>query len=70
MMTEIKELYPYIITSLSSMASWDTKTATEAAGFVRYMESSAFVAAFVIAENILGYTKALSLRLQGKTIYA
>lgn len=66
-MKEIKELYPYILQSLDSMSGslWDSKTVTEASGLSKYLRSSVFVACFIIAEHLLGYTYKLSKSLQG-----
>lgn len=67
-MREIKTLYPYLLQSLQSMiaSEWDAKTVTEASGFVKYLRSSQFIATFTIAEHMLGYTKQLSVKLQGE----
>lgn len=71
-MNEIKLLHPYILSTLESMVSssseYDTKTITEASGLLRYLQSAPFIAAFVISEHMLGYTKTLSKRLQGSSI--
>lgn len=68
-MSEIKSMYQYILSTLTRITAeseWDTKTATEASGFLHYMQSQQFVVAFVIAEYLLGFTLQLSINLQGE----
>ena len=66
-MAEIKMLYPYIISALSEMtgSSYSTNTVREASGLFYYLQSPGFIASFVVAEHMLGYTAKLSRQLQG-----
>lgn len=48
-----------------SATEWDAKTSAEADGLLKYLRSSSFVAAFIVAEHMLGYTYQLSKKLQG-----
>ena len=70
-MSEILTLYPHILSSLQSMtgSEWDSKAVADAFGLLKYLQSTQFVTCFVIAEHILGYTKQLSKKLQGFTIW-
>lgn len=50
---------------LLSESEHDTKTITEASGLLSYMKKPEFIVAFAISEHMLGYTKQLSIKLQG-----
>lgn len=69
-MAELKLLYPYVIRALTVMcgSGFDTKTVVDANGLLHTMESHDFIAAFVICERMLGYTKVLSQQLQGERV--
>lgn len=66
--TELRQLYPYILKALEVMcgSGFDGKTATEASGLLTVLTSHGFIAAFTISERMLGYTKILSQQLQGE----
>lgn len=67
-MAELMSMYDYVIQSLNVMtgAGWDSKTIAEAQGLSHYLQREAFIVPFVISEHMLGYTKQLSINLQGK----
>lgn len=67
-MTDLLEMYPQVIETLSILASpsSDTKTLTEAQGLLHYFQTTPFVVALVISEHMLGFTKQLSVTLQGE----
>lgn len=67
-MSELKQIYPYILKALKVMSGtgFDQNTMTEASGLWHVMSSHGFIAAFIIAEKMLGFTKILSQQLQGK----
>ena len=48
-----------------SDSSQDTKTITEARGFQSYFSKPEAIAALIISEEMLKYTKQLSVKLQG-----
>lgn len=65
----VKMLIPIIMT-LESISSnidriWDTKSITEAQGLLSNIQSSGFIAAFSTHYHLMGYTKQLSINLQG-----
>lgn len=65
--SDLIELYPQIMETLSVLAdsSSDNNTLTDAQGLKKYMSSHTFVAALVISDHLLGFTKQLSINLQG-----
>lgn len=50
---------------LMSGTEYDGKTISDAQSLLMYLEKAEFICAFVIAEHMLGYTKYLSIKLQG-----
>lgn len=48
-------------------AGWDAKTITEANGIASQISSATFMTAFQVSRNLFGYTKGLSILLQGTT---
>lgn len=61
-------MYKYVLTALEELSGQchDTKTVSEASGLLSYLKQPEFLVAFVISEHMLGYTKQLSLKLQGE----
>lgn len=70
-MADIKELYPYIVQTLTEISSPDSrynvKTVRDGAGLLATFTSHSMIAALVIADKMMGYTRTLSQRLQGST---
>ena len=69
-LSDILAMYPYIKAALTRLSEpdHDTKTITEATGLLSCMSKPQFIVAFVISEHMLGYTKQLSIKLQGKQL--
>ena len=67
-MSDLLEMYPYILDCLDELSRSvsDSNTLAEAQGLQHYLSSHQFVVALMISEHILGYTKQLSINLQGK----
>lgn len=66
-MSELLLIHPYVVKAISVMtgSTWDTKTIAEAQGLNTYLTQLSFIVPFVISEHMLGYTKQLSIKLQG-----
>lgn len=69
-LTDILAMNPDIKADISclSVHKRDTKTITEARSFRLCMGKREFIVAFVIYEHMLGYSKQLSITLQGKQL--
>lgn len=65
----IKMLNPIIMTLESISCNfdqiWDIKSITDAQGLLNNIQSSGFIAAFSSHYHLMGYTKQLSVNLQG-----
>ena len=48
---------------------WDGNTISEAQGLLHKISSPGFIAAFKVNHHMFGYTKQLSILLQGSTMY-
>lgn len=62
-------MYSPILTTLETVISsdgWDSKAKTEAQGLLSSITSSNFIVAFSVHFHLMGYTKQLSVSLQGK----
>lgn len=71
-LTELMSMHKYVLESLDIMVTqqgFDSRTVADANGLRSCLTSAQFIAAFVISEHMLGYTKQLSLKLQGNTVY-
>ena len=67
-------MYPALLECFQGIADksvdrdWDSKTVTEASGILSQITSVKFIAAFQCAIFLFGFTKALSILLQGSTM--
>lgn len=70
-LTELLTIYDYVLESLETMSGsdYDTDTSVEARGLRMYLTKSETICSLVIAEYMLGFTKMLSIKLQGMIIY-
>ena len=71
-MDSFAELYPALISCLETISrneshEWDQKAIMEASGVLKTITSSGFIAAFHTNMYFFGFTKALSVQLQGTT---
>lgn len=67
-LVEFKLLYSPILDTLETIATtdgWDSKAKAEGQGNISAITSSSFIAAFSAHHHLMGYTKQLSISLQG-----
>lgn len=70
---DFKEMYPALCSCLEDIASnrdriWNAKAITEANGILHSITNPCFIAAFEVNFYIFGFTKHLSVLLQGSTM--
>ena len=69
-MTDLLEMYQPILATLETLSTSttsDNKTVSEAVGLRTFLMSDVCIAGLVISEHMLGYTKQLSIKLQGES---
>ena len=69
--TDFQQLYEPLLHSLETIHrvnGWDTKSVTDASGLLNQITSSNFIAAFQTCRYLFGFTKGLSILLQGSTM--
>ncbi len=71
---DFEDLYEALVVCMETIATnqgsrkWDAQAKTEANGFLHQLQSSTFIMAFQVTSFLLGYTKAISQSLQGRSM--